>query len=113
MAEYQLIAMTSPVKGREDEFNVWYNDIHLKDVLKVPGIKSARRFRNHKPAVVPGQPPHRYLAFYEVETDDIEATIRELRSRPNTPKMTMSGALDTRTSILWVVEAISPKLVSE
>ncbi len=48
----------------EEEFNRWYNEEHLPDLLKVPGFFGARRFVAEE-----GQP--KYLAFYEVESSDV------------------------------------------
>ena len=28
-----------------DEFNTWYDDVHMREVLALPGVKSARRFK--------------------------------------------------------------------
>lgn len=32
-----LLVQTNSVAGREDEFNRWYSETHLADVLAVPG----------------------------------------------------------------------------
>lgn len=37
MARHILLAFSNPLDEREEEFNSWYNDIHLDNVLKVPG----------------------------------------------------------------------------
>ena len=57
--------------AREEEFNHWYNTVHVPDVLETPGILSARRFRNDEPPEGHG----RFLAIYEVETEDIQQTV--------------------------------------
>ena len=38
MAKYMFLPLTSPVAGKEDEFNEWYDKHHLPDVINVPGI---------------------------------------------------------------------------
>ena len=45
MPRYNLIVLTNPVDGREDEYNDWYTNVHLDDVLKIPGVVGAQRFR--------------------------------------------------------------------
>jgi hypothetical protein len=68
-----LVVETAPSSPEADaEFNDFYNNIHLIDVLKVAGFKSARRFRKL------GESPHPYLAIYEVEADDLQAAMAEL-----------------------------------
>ena len=42
---YSWIVYSSPVKGRETAYNEWYDKQHLPDLLKIPGVTSARRYR--------------------------------------------------------------------
>ena len=58
---------------REAEFNNWYDTIHVPDVLSAPGHKTATRYAIKDPAKGKG----RYLALYEIETDDIKQTMEE------------------------------------
>jgi hypothetical protein len=57
-------------KGREDEFNRWYDDRHVPDVLKFPGVVSARRYQ-----AIAGEDRFEYMAVYELRD---EATYRAL-----------------------------------
>src|SRR4051812_5666782 len=45
MPRFKFLAFTNPVEGREDEYNEWYTNTHLADLLRVPGLMSAQRFR--------------------------------------------------------------------
>src|ERR1039457_5663416 len=69
----QFLVFTNPVKGREDEYNKWYDNQHLHDVVAVEGVTAARRYE-----VVPnrltGEPTHLYLAVYDLE-GDLDATL--------------------------------------
>lgn len=96
MAKYVILALTNPTKGKEDEFNRWYDQSHIADVIDVPGFVSARRFRLAERQYQQNRMPnrHRYLALYEIETDDIDAVLDELYSRVGTPAMLMSDAID-------------------
>lgn len=96
MAKYLFLAFTNPAQGQEGEFNRWYDEQHIPDVIDVPGFVSARRFRLDDYQYPLNQVPnnHRYLALYEIETDDVGRTLEELRGRIGTPKMVMSDALD-------------------
>ncbi len=89
MAEMILLALTNPVTGRDADYNAWYDDIHLADVLRVPGVTWAQRF-----AGAPGQGtlPLNYLAIYGVADD--KAVAAGLGSRRGTPLMMMTDALD-------------------
>ena len=40
-----MLVYTSPAKGREDEYNQWYDDVHLGEFSALPGVISGRRFK--------------------------------------------------------------------
>ena len=70
-----FLAYTNCVeRQRDEEFNRWYTHTHLPDLLKAQGVVSARRFFN----LNPGRGPSQYLALYEIESDDIAASIAEI-----------------------------------
>ena len=52
--------------AREKEFNEWYDNVHLPDVLRIPGIMRAARYENSNATEGQGK----FLAFYEIETAD-------------------------------------------
>ncbi len=69
MGKWLLIAETNcSDPAREDEYNHWYNTIHIPDVLETPGIFRATRYESNEPPEGHGK----YLAIYDVETEDIE-----------------------------------------
>ena len=55
--------------AREEEFNDWYDNVHLPDMLRVSGMISATRWMSAESKE--GQ-QSKYLALYEFETDDLE-----------------------------------------
>jgi hypothetical protein len=95
MARYTYVVFTEPTEGREDVYNEWYDNTHLADVLSVPGFISARRFRVWGKM---GALTWRYLALYEMETDDPKKTLKTLRAAG----LPVSDALD-RTNVCAVV----------
>ena len=102
MARYLFVVNSNPAEGREREYNEWYSNRHVADLLAVPGVVSARRFvlEEAQPADVPR--PFKYLALYEVETDDAHDFIGQLISRSGTEAMPISTALSSVTSAtLW------------
>lgn len=52
----------------EAEFNRVYDTEHYPMLTKVPGVKSAGRYRLEH-STVPGM--HRYLTLYELESEDV------------------------------------------
>lgn len=93
---YCYVVFSNPTAGREDEYNKWYNEVHLPDVLAVPGFVSARRFEI---AQEDNRLPARYLALYEMETDDPQKALADLASRAGTPAMMLSDALDVGSAL--------------
>ncbi|MBB4615040.1 DUF4286 family protein [Novosphingobium taihuense] len=92
MARYKLVAFSNAAEGRDDDFNTWYDQQHLPDVCAIPGFISAERF------VCAGEGPHKYMAIYEIETDDFEGMLAEFAKRPGTDLMPISDALDFTTA---------------
>jgi hypothetical protein len=93
MTEFSLVVLTNPVEGREDEYNDWYTNVHLDDVLAVPGVVTAQRYRLTETQRDPGPQPFRYLAIYGCECDDVQTVIDGLKARSGTPAMPISEAM--------------------
>ena len=91
MTRYLYTVFSNAVAGKEDEYNRWYTEQHLDDVLRVPGFVVAQRFRL---ALEDAAAPAQYLAIYELETDDPHKSLAELEARAGTPAMPISPALD-------------------
>ncbi len=73
MAKWLLVVETNCADAaRENEFNEWYNETHIPDVLETPGFIRATRYENTRPA----EGEARYLATYEIETDDIDKFLK-------------------------------------
>lgn len=108
MARYILTVIANAVEGREDEANDWYDNIHLEEVLTVPGFITAQRF---EPMDVPEGEKVRYLAHYEIEADDHMAPMGALNEAVQT-RLNMSDAFDGATATVTVYRARTEKLGS-
>jgi hypothetical protein len=74
MAKYSFFVFSNCTDpARELEFNRWYTHVHLVDLSVAKGFVSARRYIN-----ADFNSRTRYLAVYEFETDDIDASVRSL-----------------------------------
>jgi len=105
MARYTFVVLTDPVEGQDDDYNDWYTNQHLGDVVNVEGFISAQRFRlaDTDPAQAFS---HRYLALYEVETDDLEK-VRQALSETPAERMPISPALDRDNAVACYFEPIT------
>lgn len=105
MSRFEFLVLTSPVEGREADFNQWYDTLHLPDVLDVPGFVSARRFRIMESRCAPTDLPRwRYAAIYQMEHDDPQAVLADMRARIGTPQMLISDTLDLSTVATYLLE---------
>lgn len=91
MRSYLSITLTNAAEGRDDEYNEWYIKRHVNDVLAVPGVKSAQRFR--LTAGSPGTLPFKYMTVYEIEAVDIKEVYAEIAARAGTELMPRSEAM--------------------
>jgi hypothetical protein len=106
MGKYTLVVETSARLGKDDEFNDWYDNTHIPDVLEVSGIVAAERFVLHG-SFIGDEPVNRYLALYEMETDDPDGTLRALNAA--VPKMYLSDAWDDMPTRAVTYKLITPR----
>lgn len=109
-----LVVMTNPVAGREDEFNDWYENQHIADVLALPGFVGAQRFELGDGQVGPELSPqgyHRYLVLYEIEIDPA-AALQILGEAVEQGRVPVSPALDLASTAQWSFEAIGPPVAA-
>ncbi|MBQ75730.1 MAG: hypothetical protein CMQ20_12015 [Gammaproteobacteria bacterium] len=93
-----VLVLTEPTEGKQDEFDDYYENLHLDEVLSTTGWDTAKRFELVDE--VGGKCPLKHLALYEVETDDpadIIPTLNRTRSERQ-----QSGALNKLTASVWV-----------
>jgi hypothetical protein len=106
MAKGVLLVMTEPLPGKEDEFNDWYSNVHLHELVKVPGIAAAQRFE-----AVPWSngavPAQRYLAVYEFDADveEVKEALAAARSTfSETPQV-----MDPASTVVFSFSAIGDR----
>lgn len=85
--EYTLIVYTSPADGREDDYNTWYDDVHLAEFSALPGVMNGRRFK------VAGDGKPQYAAIYQLSShpDQVMAAMNDAIKDGS---MHMSDAID-------------------
>jgi len=106
MPQFKLIVLSNAVEGREDEFNDWYTNTHLADVVRVPGIVSAQRFHCTAVQRDAGKQPWQYMAIYDCDADNVQQVIDNIGARAGTPEMPISSAM-AETHYACFFEAIT------
>lgn len=98
MTQYVIQFESRSQPGQDEEYNRWYDAVHLPDVLNVPGFKSATRYTIVDPT---RDRPH-YMAAYSVECDDPHALLGQLFEASQT--MEISPTLDQEHVIVTVYQ---------
>ena len=88
--QYTLIVYTSPAEGREDDYNTWYDDVHLGEFSALPGVISGRRFK------VEGDGTAKYAAIYELSAHP-DQVMAAMNAGIKDGTMHMSDAIDGRS----------------
>jgi Domain of unknown function (DUF4286) len=100
-----LIAISNPVAAdREEEFNDWYDNVHVPEILEMPGFRKAARFRVVGQTLPSEQPPvYTYVAMYEVD-DAVEAVRTTSR---HMSRFRLTTAFDFPGSLGFALELLS------
>ena len=103
---YQMMAFTGPRPGMDAQFNDWYDQQHLPDVLRVPGFISAQRFVLVDASVGLRWKLPRYLVLFKFKSGDLEATNEEIRARIKDGRTRMNSAFDIENGVgLFLIRA--------
>ena len=97
-----FLVLSNPSAGKEDEYNEWYDNVHVPEVLATPGMVSAQRYSLCETEIAKAsgaEPTHRYLCVYEMkgDPDTVMASVGEAVA---SGAMHMSEALDLETSVM-------------
>ena len=95
MGRYSYVVLTRSKPGREAEFLSWYDEHHLADVARIPGIVSARRFNvSHQKVVNLDAPQWHSMAIYEIEADDPRSVLSAIYAASGSAMMPLTEAYD-------------------
>lgn len=97
------VVFSNPAEGKDAEFNDWYDNVHIPELLQVPGMLGARRYALHEAAVYDAaggrRPEHRYMTIYEME-GDVDAIMGKIVESVAKGEVHMSDSLDLPSSRL-------------
>ncbi|MEL0020080.1 MAG: hypothetical protein VW709_09390 [Rickettsiales bacterium] len=105
MAKHVVVVLSEPVEGREAEFDEWYENTHIREVLATTGWTSGQRFE--LTAEKGAKCPLKYLAFYEAEAESGEAVVAKLDATRD--QRQQSDSFDWKRAALWVFSETGPK----
>jgi len=106
------LVYSRPFPGRDDEYNEWYDNTHIPDILKVPGVVSAQRYDLRPLAREQGtEPEYRYLTIYEIE-GDADEVMAAVSQAATSGQAVMSDSFDRSSAKLSFWTAHGAKHVS-
>lgn len=112
MAKYILVVHSNATAGKEDAYNEWYNNIHLGEVAALPGFVAGQRYAVAGEPVAGERPLHKFLAIYELETDNPQQALAGLSDAVASGRMTMSDAIDTQDVAATLYGPISERVTA-
>lgn len=109
MPKYHYAVLTRALPGQAEEFRAWYDNQHVPDCLKIPGVVSATRY-NVLYEVGPSSEgskelpaPADSLSLYEFEAEDPMALARKLSELAGTDAMPMTDTIDASGTVKYMV----------
>jgi hypothetical protein len=117
MARYIMTVRSNPVAGREDEYNQWYDQFHVRELVQTPTLVAGQRYKL-APIEMPDYPgyqkaKHRYMVVYEIETDSLEQTKQILWSPQNVGRIKQSTAFDSSNVDCQIYVPIGPRVAKD
>jgi hypothetical protein len=78
---YAMLVFANPIPGKEVEFNEWYSNTHMGDLVQLPGWTGAQRFRiitNVTPRPSVAGYGHGYLIIWDLEDTDANPALARM-----------------------------------
>ena len=96
MAKSMFMAWSSPVDDASDsEFNAWYEGTHVPQVrAAIPAVTAVHPYRGADVPGVGAPPVHRYLAVWEMDTDDVAGAMAALGAASVDGRIDMTPTMD-------------------
>lgn len=114
MKDYKLLVLSSPARGREREFDDWY-EVHLAELVRSSeAVVGAQSFRRVDVSVA--QPPvHQHLVVADFRAEDLagawERHLHNFRAGVETGIFTAPpDAFDAAAPLQWMFEPVGPHL---
>ena len=101
---YQFLSFVNGLRGREKEYDRWYLNHHIHELLEVPGFAAAQRFTIERAVCEGLLPAFNFLGVYEVRTDDLARSIATLESHLKSGVMTETPFKDPSRRLQVFVE---------
>lgn len=106
MPKVKMLVYTNSLDGEDEEFNRWYDEVHLPEIVKYSAAVAAQRFcLSEVQWDEPGS--HKYLAIYEFDVDSKQASDS---LKANMSKIDRSGSRSTNETKIVFYDAIGERI---
>jgi hypothetical protein len=102
---YYFLSFVNGLRGREQEYDRWYLEHHIHELLLVPGFAAAQRFTLERALREDLLPAFNFLGVYEIRTSDLARTIAGLESHLKSGLMTETPYKDPSRRLQVFVES--------
>lgn len=101
------MVFSAPAPGRGDDYDKWYDEVHLPESLTVPGYVGAHRYRLSEDQLA-GMPPSpaEYLTVYELDRPPGEP-LAALAARLESGAIAPSDSIDVGSIRSWAYSRIA------
>ena len=103
--KHMVLVLSEPTEGQTEEFDRYYEQDHIDEVLATTGWSSGQRFRLADE--VGAACPLPYLALYEAWSEDAASVLKTLSDTRD--QRAQSKSLNKRTAGVWVFEETGPR----
>ena len=107
LKDYAVMVFSRPLAGKDSDFNDWYEQEHLPDMLAIPGFTAAQRFVTVKTGTPTSTLPP-YLALYDVATRNLDATNAEVGRRMTNGSLRKGDAIDYPGIVTVIFAPLGP-----
>ena len=111
MSDSYFMVHPNPVEGKDEEFNDWYNTVHLAEMAALPSVTSCQRYRMTTAQSNPDMfiPAQKYVAIYKIIAGEEAEFLEQMQNA--LPSCDPRIALIARTSVMtFMMEAISEEV---
>jgi len=101
---YWFLSFVNGQRGREQEYDRWYLEHHIHELLEVPGFAAAQRFTLQRALREDLLPAFNFLGVYEIRSADLAGTIAGLEKHLKSGVMTETPFKDPSRRLQVFVE---------
>ena len=112
---YVMLVFANPIPGKEAEFNDWYSNTHMGDLVQLDGWMGAQRFRivtNVSPRPSAAGYAHGYLIIWDIEDSEAAAPLGRMTAAIAGGKSRLGAAFNYTpgAGANGTFEAIGPRI---